>query len=95
MLAEKGYVSVIRHRQGEDRSSDYDKLLAAEASALAAARGIHGTKDYPAPRIIDASETSQKAAPFLSAFKRAGRSAAVVDFVAAGSRFKVGPALRQ
>ena len=41
------------------------------------------------PRIIDVSETGAKAAQFLPFFKRAGRQSAVVDFVAAGSRFKI------
>jgi len=35
------------------------------------------------------SQSGSKAAQFLPFFKRAGRHAAVVDFVAAGSRFKV------
>lgn len=49
----------MRHRQGdEQRSSDYDKLLAAEAKALAAAKGIHSGKEFPLARIIDASEVS-------------------------------------
>ncbi|KAI5475177.1 transcription factor (Snd1/p100) [Pseudohyphozyma bogoriensis] len=89
-LVELGLVSVIRHRQGdEQRSSDYDKLMAAEAKAIAETKGIHSGKDFPLGRIIDASESAQKAAPFLSSFKRAGRTAGVVDFVAAGSRFKI------
>jgi staphylococcal nuclease domain-containing protein 1 len=111
-LVERGLVSVMRHRQGDDqRSSDYDKLMGAEAKALAEQKGVHSGKDFPLGRIIDASEvcphssflyqrigmsdlfrcqqSSQKAAPFLSSFKRSGRTAGVVDFVAAGSRFKV------
>ncbi|SCZ88438.1 BZ3500_MvSof-1268-A1-R1_Chr2-1g04411 [Microbotryum saponariae] len=90
ILVEKGLLHVIRHRQGdEQRSSDYDKLLAAEAKALAETKGVHSGKEYPVGRIIDASESAQKAAPFLSSFKRQGRAAGVVDYVAAGSRFKV------
>jgi len=31
LIIEKGYASVVRHkRDDEDRSSDYDKLMAAE-----------------------------------------------------------------
>lgn len=90
-LVERGLLALIRHRQNEDqRSSDYDKLMAAEAKAVSEQRGIHNAeKEYPAQRIVDASETLQKAAPFLSSLKRAGKSAGVVDFVASGSRFKV------
>ncbi|KAM0752525.1 hypothetical protein T439DRAFT_324618 [Meredithblackwellia eburnea MCA 4105] len=90
LLAERGLVSVIRHRQGdEQRSSDYDRLMAAEAKAVAEAKGVHSGKDFPLGRIIDASESAQKAAPFLSSFKRSGKIAGVVDFVASGSRFKI------
>ena len=58
-------------------------------SAIAELKGIHSGKDMPMPRVIDASESGSKAAQFLPFFKRAGKHAAVVDFVAAGSRFKV------
>ena len=59
LLAERGYVSIIRHRQGdEQRSSDYDKLMAAEAKAVAEAKGVHSGKEFPLSRIIDASEVS-------------------------------------
>lgn len=57
LLAERGLVSIIRHRQGdEQRSSDYDKLMVAEAKAISEAKGVHSGKDYPLSRIIDASE---------------------------------------
>ncbi|GAA5892084.1 hypothetical protein JCM5296_004053 [Sporobolomyces johnsonii] len=90
LLVERGLVSVLRHRQGDDqRSSDYDRLMGAEAKAMEEKKGLHSGKDFPAPRIIDASESSHKAAPFLSQFKRSGKMAGVVDFVASGSRFKI------
>ena len=35
MIIEKGYASVVRHRRDdEDRSSDYDKLMAAEQTRV-------------------------------------------------------------
>ncbi|KAM0791327.1 hypothetical protein ACM66B_005797 [Microbotryomycetes sp. NB124-2] len=90
LMAERGLVHVIRHRQGdEQRSSSYDQLMAAEAKAIAELKGVHSGKEFPLPRIIEASESAQKAASFLSSFKRSGKIPAVVDFVAAGSRFKV------
>lgn len=89
-MVERGLLHVIRHRQGDDqRSSAYDQLMAAEAKASADAKGVHSGKEVPLPRIIEASESAQKAASFLSSFKRSGKIPAVVDFVAAGSRFKV------
>ncbi|GAA5853221.1 hypothetical protein JCM3766R1_000199 [Sporobolomyces carnicolor] len=90
LLVERGLVSVLRHRQGDDmRSSDYDALMGAEMRAVEERKGVHSGKDFPAPRIIDASESAQKAAPFLSQFKRSGRLTGIVDFVASGSRFKI------
>lgn len=90
-LVERGLLGVLRHKQGDDnRSSDYDSLMAAEARATEDKKGLHAGKDAaPAPRIVDASESATKAAPFLSSFKRQGRIQGVVDYVASGSRFKV------
>lgn len=89
-LVERGLLGVLRHKQGdENRSSDYDRLMAAEARAIEEKKGLHSGKDFPAPRIVDASESAHKAAPFLSQFKRQGRIQGVVDYTASGSRFKV------
>ncbi|GAA5833480.1 hypothetical protein JCM9279_001538 [Rhodotorula babjevae] len=90
-LVERGLLGVLRHKQGDDnRSSDYDSLMAAEARAIEDKKGLHTGKDAPpAPRIVDASESATKAAPFLSSFKRQGRIQGVVDYVASGSRFKI------
>ncbi|KAI0305558.1 transcription factor [Multifurca ochricompacta] len=82
---------VVRHkRDDEDRSPDYDKLMAAEQTAAAEGRGIHSGKEQPAPRPpLNLSEASNRAAQFLNGFKRLGRIPAVVDYVATGSRFKI------
>ncbi|TFK53941.1 hypothetical protein OE88DRAFT_1710997 [Heliocybe sulcata] len=90
-LIEKGLASVVRHRQDdENRSPDYDKLMAAEQTALTETRGIHSGKEQPAPKApLNISETSSRATPFINGFKRQGRIPAVVDYVAAGSRFKI------
>ncbi|EJD52667.1 hypothetical protein AURDEDRAFT_111290 [Auricularia subglabra TFB-10046 SS5] len=89
-LIEKGLATALRHRRDdEDRSTEYDKLMAAEQAAVAESRGLHSGKEQVLPRVGNASETSSKATQFLSGFKRLGRVPAVVDFVAAGSRFKL------
>ncbi|KAG8747170.1 hypothetical protein FRC10_002219 [Ceratobasidium sp. 414] len=89
-LIEKGLATALRHkRDDESRSSEYDKLMVAEQNALNESRGIHSSKEIPLPRIINASESSTKAASWLSSFKRQGRVPAIVDYVASGSRFKV------
>ncbi|KAH7108122.1 hypothetical protein BKA62DRAFT_781142 [Auriculariales sp. MPI-PUGE-AT-0066] len=89
-LIEKGLATALRHRRDdEDRSQDYDKLIAAEQAAVAETRGLHSGKEQPVPRVGNASESGTKATQFLSGFKRLGRIPAVVDYVAAGSRFKL------
>lgn len=59
VLLERGLAQVQRHKQGDDnRSSEFDKLMAAEQKALEAKKGVHSEKDFPAPKIGDASEVS-------------------------------------
>ena len=89
-LVQHGYVTVVRHRQGdEDKSSEIDKLMEVEAKAIADKKGLHSGKDYPLTRIGDASESSSKANSFLPQLKRGGRFPCVVDYVPSGSRFKL------
>ncbi|KAJ6593999.1 hypothetical protein B0H19DRAFT_1246717 [Mycena capillaripes] len=90
-LIEKGLAGLVRHkRDDEDRASDYDKLMAAEQAAVADTRGIHSGKDVPAPKQpLNISESTSRATQFLNSFKRLGRIPAIVDYVAAGSRFKL------
>jgi staphylococcal nuclease domain-containing protein 1 len=90
LLIQKGLATVTRHRRDdEDRSPEFDKLMAAEASAVAEKRGLHSGKPMDAPRLVDASESAGRANSFLLALKRGGKQAAVVDFVASASRFKL------
>ncbi|TDL26266.1 transcription factor [Rickenella mellea] len=90
-LIEKGLATATRHRRDdEDRSSDYDKLMAAEQAAVADARGVHSGKEQPAPKQpINISDSATRATGYLNGFKRLGRIPGVVDYVASGSRFKI------
>ncbi|KIY49308.1 transcription factor [Fistulina hepatica ATCC 64428] len=90
-LVEKGFAGVVRHRRDdEDRSPDYDKLMAAEQTAAAEQRGIHSGKDIPPPKQpLNISENAHRATPFLNGFKRLARISGIVEFVSSGSRFKV------
>lgn len=90
-LVEKGLASVVRHRRDdEDRSSDYDKLMAAEQAAVAETRGIHSGKEQLAVKPpVNISESSARATTFVNGFKRQGKVSAVVEYVASGSRFKL------
>lgn len=89
-LIARGLATAVRHRRDdENRSPDYDKLIAAEQAAASDSKGLHSGKDVTAPRIVNVSETQVKANQFLPGYKRAGKIPAVVDYVAAGSRFKL------
>ncbi|KAK4688228.1 staphylococcal nuclease domain-containing protein 1, partial [Tremellales sp. Uapishka_1] len=89
-LIEKGLATVLRHRRDdEDRSAEMDKLIVAEQAAIAESRGVHSSKEVSLPRVVDASENGSRATQYLPSWKRAGKHSAVVEFVAAGSRFKL------
>jgi len=89
LLLERGYATVLRHRQGEDRSEDYDMLMATEMKAQTEGKGLHSDKEFPPPKVTDVSESSSRANSYLSGWKRQGKIPAVVDYVASGSRFKI------
>ncbi|KAI9804408.1 MAG: hypothetical protein M1825_001307 [Sarcosagium campestre] len=90
LLVEEGWVSVIRHRRDdEDRSQIYDELLAAEAEAQKAKKGLWADKASGARQYADASESVQKAKIQLSVLQRQKRVPAIVDYVKSGSRFTV------
>ncbi|KAJ5832056.1 hypothetical protein N7474_000367 [Penicillium riverlandense] len=89
-LVEAGYASVIRHRMDDDdRSPDYDSLLAAEAEAQKEGRGMWSSKPPKVKQYQDYSESVQKAKMELAQLQRQKRVPAVVDFVKSGSRFTV------
>ncbi|KAG0056933.1 hypothetical protein BGZ83_002873 [Gryganskiella cystojenkinii] len=86
-LVLKGLADVIKSR--EDRSQFYDQLLVAEAKAKEEGKGKHSTKEPPKYKWSDASENAAKAKQFLPFFQRGGRTQAIVEYVANGSRFKL------
>ncbi|KAF9352123.1 hypothetical protein BGX34_000166 [Mortierella sp. NVP85] len=86
-LVLKGLADVIKSR--EDRSQFYDQLLVAETKAKEEGKGKHTTKEPPKYKWSDASENATKAKQFLPFFQRSGRTQAIVDYVANGSRFKL------
>lgn len=90
LLLQRGLATVLRHRAGdEDRSPDWDKLMAYESEAITAQKGVHSGKELAGPKYVEASENATKAYGFLTTLKRQGRTPAVVDFCASASRFKV------
>lgn len=89
-LVSKGLATVVRYRQDDDqRSSHYDELLAAEARAQKKGVGLFSKKESPIHRVADIAGDVPKAKQFLPFLQRAGRSDAVVEFVASGSRLRL------
>jgi staphylococcal nuclease domain-containing protein 1 len=89
-MVEAGYASVIRHRQNdEDRSPEYDALLAAEETAKGEAKGMWSPKPTSAKQYQDYSENVQKAKMEASVLQRQSKIPAIVDFVKSGSRFTI------
>ncbi|KAK7063179.1 nuclease domain-containing protein [Halocaridina rubra] len=89
-MVSKGFANVVRYRQDDDqRASCYDDLLSAEAKAIKSAKGLHNKKERPIHRVADISSDVAKAKNFLPFLQRAGRTEAIVEFVASGSRLRL------
>ncbi|XP_062091486.1 ribonuclease TUDOR 1 [Humulus lupulus] len=90
LVVGRGFGTVIRHRDFEERSNHYDALLAAETRATAGKKGIHSAKDPPVMHITDLiAAPSKKSKDFLPFLQRARKIPAVVEYVFSGHRFKV------
>jgi staphylococcal nuclease domain-containing protein 1 len=57
MLVSEGVATCTKHRDGEERSCEYDSYLMAEAETAAKGKGLHG--DQPAPSSLT-SATKEK-----------------------------------
>lgn len=87
-MVSKGYATVVRYRQDDDqRSSQYDNLLAAETKAIKSQKGVHAKKDIPTHRVIEIDAVKSK--QYLPSFQRAQRIDAIVEYVASGSRLRL------
>ncbi|KAF9671798.1 hypothetical protein SADUNF_Sadunf12G0086100 [Salix dunnii] len=90
LVISRGFGTVIRHRDFEERSNFYDALLAAESRAIAGKKGIHSAKDPPVSHITDLTTApSKKAREFLPHFHKNRRISAIVEYVLSGHRFKL------
>lgn len=90
LVVSRGFASVIRHRDFEERSNYYEALLAAESRADSGKKGIHSKKDPPAMHITDLlSASAKKTKDFLPFLQRNRRMPAVVEYVLSGHRFKL------
>ncbi|THU53720.1 hypothetical protein C4D60_Mb10t17430 [Musa balbisiana] len=90
MVVSRGFATLVRHRDFEERSNHYDALLAAESRAINSRKGIHSAKDPPVMHITDLTMASaKKARDFFPFLQRSRRHAAVVEYVLSGHRFKL------
>eukprot|EP00850_Spirogloea_muscicola_P016978 SM000141S00922 [mRNA] locus=s141:240772:249829:- [translate_table: standard] len=91
MTVARGFATVVRHRDFEERSLHYDALLAAEQRAMKGKKGIHSAREPPVAHINDLSDraATAKARQFLPFLQRARRLPAIVDYVLSGHRFKL------
>ncbi|KAF5476474.1 hypothetical protein F2P56_003226 [Juglans regia] len=90
LVVARGFGTVIRHRDFEERSNYYDALLAAESRSIVGKKGIHSAKDPPVMHVTDLLMASvKKARDFLPFLQRSRRIPAVVEYVLSGHRFKL------
>ncbi|XVF11340.1 hypothetical protein REPUB_Repub08aG0019000 [Reevesia pubescens] len=89
LLVGRGFGTVIRHRDFEERSNYYDALLTAESRALSGKKGIHSAKDPPVMHILDLTTAPAKKAREYLHFLQHKRVPAVVEYVLSGHRFKL------
>ena len=90
-VVENGFASLAKHRTDEERSSIYDRLLAADEKAKTAKVGMHCGKEPPKNRINDISnqEGLKRAKDRLSSLERNGKMQGLVEAVMSGHRMKI------
>lgn len=89
VLISEGLATTQRHRDDDEKSPRYDELVAAEAAAKAAKKGLHKEgADYKPNQVNDLTDP-RKAKAYSGSLMRAGKIKAVVDFVFNGALFKL------
>jgi len=88
VLVAEGLAVTQHHRDNEEKSPRYDLLIAAEASAKAAKKGVHSSGDYGRRAVNDLTDP-RKAKSYSGSLMRAGTLKAVVEYVFNGSRYKM------
>ncbi|XP_071731814.1 ribonuclease TUDOR 2-like [Rutidosis leptorrhynchoides] len=90
LIIARGFGTLIKHRDFEERSNYYMNLDAAEKRAIAGKKGIHSAKDPPSMHVTDLlATTAKKAKDFLPFLQRNRRMTAVVEYVLSGHRYKL------
>ncbi|GJT68511.1 ribonuclease TUDOR 2-like protein [Tanacetum coccineum] len=89
LIIARGFGTVIRHREFEERSNHYKNLLASESCATTRRKGIHSAKDPPSMHVTDLLAGSAKKAKDFLPFLQRKRRMTVVEYVLSGHRFKL------
>ncbi|EGT54560.1 hypothetical protein CAEBREN_06656 [Caenorhabditis brenneri] len=92
-LVSRGFSKVVRHRaDDENRSCEYDVLLASEAAAEKSKKGLFADKTAEKKdtlRIQEITGDLAKAKQFLPYLQRGGKAEGVVEFLSGGSRLRI------
>jgi staphylococcal nuclease domain-containing protein 1 len=88
ILLSEGLASVQQHREGDEKSSEYDALVAAETAARDGKKGLHSSAAAPSKKTNDLTDP-KRAKEYVGFLQRSGSMKAVVDYVFSGSRFKL------
>ncbi len=88
VLVTEGLAVTQHHRDDEEKSPNYDTLVAAELGAKKAKKNVHSDKDYKGKTVNDLTEP-RKAKSYSGSLMRAGTLKAVVEYVFNGSRYKL------
>lgn len=86
-LMSRGLVECVRHRDDDERSSQYAQLLEAEDYAKSNNKGKWSEKDVGASRMVDLTQDSKKARDFFPFLKRKKLLKGVIQYCLNGGRF--------
>lgn len=88
VLLSEGLVATQRHRDDDEKSSHYDELRAAEATATASKTGVHKEGEYKKATVNDLTDP-KKAKAYSGSLMRSGTLKVIVDYVFNGALFKM------
>lgn len=92
-LVQRGLATVVRHRNEEDRASEYDAYLHAERDAQTRKLGVFAAPDAQRSRPpfndISGRDAARRAKEMLPIIERAAKHHGIVEYVSSGTRMKV------
>jgi staphylococcal nuclease domain-containing protein 1 len=89
VLVAEGLATTQYHREGEEKSPNYDALVIAEGNAKSAKKGVHSDSSELKKGAVNDLTDPKKAKAYSGSLMRAGFLKAVVEYVFNGNRFKL------